>query len=115
MSGTYTIYTITNTANGRIYIGSSKDVKKRWMVHKYDLNNNCHINPRLLDDWNLFSEAAFEFKVIESGLDQVSAVEKENELLARYFDNGIACYNSVSKSNSRPKTKPRAIPFWKKV
>ena len=31
---TSAVYKITNTITGDFYIGSSKDVKRRWAVHK---------------------------------------------------------------------------------
>ena len=44
------VYKITNTVTGDFYIGSSKDVKQRWAVHKCQSKwNECPNNPMYLD------------------------------------------------------------------
>ena len=44
------IYKITNTVTGDFYIGSSKDVKKRWNEHKRkSVWNECPNNPMYID------------------------------------------------------------------
>lgn len=63
--GTCGVYSITNIIDGRKYIGSSKDIKKRLYKHTYDLNMNQHHNERLQKAWNTFGEDNFKFKVAE--------------------------------------------------
>ena len=41
------IYKITNLKNGKFYIGSSKDMDRRWYEHINELNKNIHINKKL--------------------------------------------------------------------
>lgn len=41
------VYKIINTINGKIYIGSSKDIDRRWSEHVRALELNAHINPHL--------------------------------------------------------------------
>ena len=36
------IYTIKNIINGKFYLGSSKNIEKRWNRHLYELRNNRH-------------------------------------------------------------------------
>ena len=44
------VYKITNTITGDFYIGSSKDVKRRWASHKCTSTwNKCKNNPMYLD------------------------------------------------------------------
>lgn len=43
ISGVYAI----QSADGRLYIGSSVDVKKRWIEHRSRLRNGKHDNPIL--------------------------------------------------------------------
>lgn len=54
------IYAILNMVNGKIYIGSSLSIGKRWYVHK-KYRGNC----RIQDDWKLYGDSAFEFRVLE--------------------------------------------------
>lgn len=59
------IYKITNTKNGKVYIGQSVDIDKRFKQHKKLLRNNNHINCRLQDDWNIYGEDSFKFEILE--------------------------------------------------
>lgn len=59
------IYKIENNINGKVYIGQSVDVDKRFKAHKTLLRNNEHFNYRLQDDWNSYGEDAFSFSIIE--------------------------------------------------
>lgn len=56
------IYKITNTANGKVYIGQSVNIKHRWACHKYELENNVHKNPHLQRAYNQ-NPNAFKFEI----------------------------------------------------
>lgn len=57
------IYSITNTQNGKTYIGSSVNIRIRWRRHKLALREGKHKNPHLQAAWNKYGEAAFVFEV----------------------------------------------------
>ncbi|MNC06426.1 Phage regulatory protein Rha [compost metagenome] len=59
------IYCICNVIDGRKYIGSSKDIKKRLSRHVNDLENNTHHNSRLQEAWNTYGQNCFRFSVLE--------------------------------------------------
>lgn len=59
------VYKITNQANGKFYIGSSKDIEQRFNEHKMMLKNNKHVNIILQRSWNKYSEQNFSFTVLE--------------------------------------------------
>jgi group I intron endonuclease len=59
------IYQIKNLIDNKIYIGSAVNFRKRWRLHRYQLNNNSHDNRHLQNAWNKYSSEAFEFKIIE--------------------------------------------------
>jgi len=44
------VYKITNTKNGKVYIGKSIDVNNRWKTHRRYLDNNNHYNYKLQED-----------------------------------------------------------------
>lgn len=71
------IYKIVNTKNGKFYIGSAKNIHKRWMRHLNDLKNNKHCNILLQRSFIKYGESYFKIEVIE----------KTNDLLTReqYF------------------------------
>ena len=58
------IYRITNKRNGRVYIGSSQDVKTRMRKHRWKLNRDKHENVALQNGWNKHGEDSFEFSVV---------------------------------------------------
>lgn len=58
------IYKITNTKNGKVYIGQSVDLTSRINNHKRDLRRNKHVNSLLQKDYNKFGEDAFTFEPI---------------------------------------------------
>lgn len=60
------IYSILNTSNGKIYIGQSRDIEKRWSNHKSALRNNHHKSSHLQSAWNKYGEDAFEFNILEN-------------------------------------------------
>lgn len=59
------LYKITNTRNGKFYIGSSIDTRKRFKQHKRSLKGKTHHNKHLQYSWNKYGADAFVFHVIE--------------------------------------------------
>ena len=49
------IYCIENLVNHRKYIGMSRDIKRRWIEHRTELNHNQHDNQYLLNPNNYLS------------------------------------------------------------
>lgn len=58
------VYLITNTTNGKLYVGSSVHVQNRWGQHRHDLRRGRHDNGYLQRAWNKYGEAAFEFSLV---------------------------------------------------
>lgn len=59
------IYKITNTVTGDFYIGSSKDIMKRWREHRNTHNRTKYPNNRLYQDMEKYSTDTFTFEVLE--------------------------------------------------
>jgi len=60
------IYKIICKPTGKFYIGSSIDIKRRWVSHKSELKRNIHRNSYLQRAWNKYSEENFELQIIET-------------------------------------------------
>lgn len=58
------IYQIKNNINGKIYIGSAKNIETRWRRHKSDLANKKHGNSHLQCAYDLYGEDAFTFSIL---------------------------------------------------
>lgn len=70
------IYQIKNLINGKIYIGQSIDIEKRWSTHRTELKYNNHHNIHLQSAWNKYGEDNFEFSVLEEcNFDQLNQRE----------------------------------------
>jgi group I intron endonuclease len=73
------VYSITNTANNKIYIGSSVNISKRFIGHRNALNKGNHENSHLQRAWVKYGIESFSFAVLceaESGQD-VRSLEQQ--------------------------------------
>lgn len=59
------VYKITNTITGDFYIGSSRNVKKRWTNHKAPSTWAIHPNVKLYQDMVQFGLNNFKFEILE--------------------------------------------------
>ena len=59
------VFQIRNTANGKIFIGSSTDLEKIWNRHRAQLNFGGHPNQGLQKDWQTLGEEAFVYEILE--------------------------------------------------
>ena len=70
------IYCIQNSKNGKIYIGSAVDLKRRRREHFSRLEKKIHNNRLLQRSYNKYGKSFFHFYVIE-------AVKEKKDLLTR--------------------------------
>lgn len=59
------IYRIENLINHKSYIGQSVNIYSRWILHKWELNNDKHNNQHLLRSWRKYGADNFKFTIIE--------------------------------------------------
>ena len=76
------IYKITNTITGDFYIGSSKDVKRRWNEHKFPSRWNRYSNSQLYKDMQKYGLDKFELQILEE-VEPCSLKEKEQQYIER--------------------------------
>ena len=82
------VYKITNTITNDFYIGSSKDVKLRWAVHKCQSTwNQCPNNPMYLD-MQKYGVDKFDFEILE-----VVEVKQLKEMEQRFIETLKPTYN----------------------
>lgn len=59
------IYVITNCANGKEYVGRTKDLEKRELQHWRSLQNGSHVNNHLQKAYSKYGRDTFCFAVLE--------------------------------------------------
>ena len=59
------IYKLVNLVNGKIYIGSTKNMRMRLWKHRALLRHNKHHNPHLQASWNKYGEGNFDYCILE--------------------------------------------------
>lgn len=80
------VYGIFCSVNGRIYVGSALNIKRRWLEHKSTLNRKVSHSQYLQRAWNKYGAEAFIFIVLE--LVDVLALEvKELEWINHFKSN----------------------------
>ena len=106
------IYAIRNVVNGKVYIGRTKNFKRRYKQYLYDFSNDRYrsVNKYLLKSYKKYGEDNFEFEPIfycftesESIVLEVEFMKKFNSL-DREFGYNLRCDSdggmTVSKSTS---------------
>ena len=93
------LYKTTCLVNGKFYIGSSKNIEKRWYTHRRDFKT--HKNQSILQRaWNKHGSDKFTFEIIEEcANDQKICFEREQyylDLLKPYLAIG---YNIETKAS----------------
>jgi group I intron endonuclease len=98
------VYAIVNCVDGKVYIGSSTDLKKRAHDHLYLLRSNQHPNPHLQYAFNKNGEAAFEMRILQE-------VACEEELLPaeQYWMDYTQCYDHECGYNIDPSAERKFI------
>lgn len=77
------IYCIKNKINGKVYIGSSNNIERRFKRHKTELNTKKHSNKYLEKAYNKYGEENFEFIILEL-CNEEELIQKEIFFISKY-------------------------------
>lgn len=79
------IYRITNTINGKVYIGSAKDFEKRWKRHRNDATAGKHSSILFQRSWDKYGGDSFVFEIVERiEYDKTSILMREDYWMGVY-------------------------------
>lgn len=93
------IYQIRNIKNNKLYIGSSKDIEKRWKQHLAQLKKGNHHSSKLQNSYNHAKDKnIFEFSVIEEIIDNNKLKEREQYYID-LFNSYHVGYNCCEKTD----------------
>ena len=91
------VYEIVNIVNGKRYIGSTSNFKRRWTLHCYDLKRGSHHGAVLQRAWNKYGATSFKFNIL-------LICAKDRDILQMYeqqcFDAFKPEYNSAPIAGS---------------
>lgn len=91
------VYTIENTATGKLYVGSAAiSFSKRWNVHRCLLRKGLHHSKHLQAAWNMHGEEAFVFSILVE-TDPEYAVHEE-----QFWINTLCTYDRTYGYNAAP-------------
>ena len=76
------IYVIRNTENNKVYVGSAKNISKRWHIHLSHLKQHKHHSQHLQRAWNLQKGQGFELEIIEEVVDYSLLLSREQHYIA---------------------------------
>lgn len=75
------VYQILTQVNGKRYIGSAVNIRKRWQTHLSDLRCQRHSNCHLQRAFEKYGEHAFSFSVLECIEDFAQLIPREQHFL----------------------------------
>lgn len=117
------VYLIRNTVNGKVYVGSSIHVEKRFRKHASDLKAGRHRSRHLQSAWEFYGEDCFEFCLMElchpsmlllveqSYIDRYRSYDRENG-----YNTCMIAGNSLGvKRSEETKQKLRELNTGKKI
>lgn len=94
------IYKIENLKNGKIYVGQSVNIRKRFHVHKSTLINRKHINEHLQRSFNRDGMKNFKFSVLEEVKDRRKSLTKREQYWIDFYKSFRSVYNQRPIENS---------------
>ncbi len=94
------IYAFTNKLNGKRYVGSAINLRRRYKKHLSQLNNGNHHSAKFQHAWAKYGAEQFEFIVLELVEDPSALIGREQFWIDSYDAFGAAGYNMCPKAGS---------------
>ena len=98
------VYIIRNSKDVRVYIGSSKNIIKRFGDHMSALLRNKHINPEMQKTYDEFGMSSFTLDILEICTDISKLYDVEQKYLDEYSEKPLYNRSRTSKGCSTTDT-----------
>ena len=95
------VYVITNTQDGRFYIGSSNNIYARKARHKRDLLNGTHNNVHMQNAWNKYGADVFSFQIL-TVCDESQRLEIEQKEIDEAIKRNPNCLYNIAMNTLAP-------------
>lgn len=102
------VYKIVNTVTGEFYIGSSKNIKRRWSNHKCKSTWKNNPNSKLYKDMQRFGIDKFKFEIIEKTTELKQREQYWMNLLKPKYNNYNAKGVNVERCKATAKARGKA-------
>lgn len=111
---THCIYRIVCFKTGKVYVGQTREYKRRSNAHFNNLRKNKHHSAKLQNAFNKYGEKSFFIERIENDIPRETIDEREEYWIA-HFNSFYDGYN-MTPNASIPSCKGRPIPcIWNSV
>ena len=95
------VYMIRNIVNGKVYIGSSVNVERRFGDHRRSLRRGTHTSRYLQNAWNKHGEQSFVF-VAKTECEEACLLDVEQEYMDLYLSYDSDCGYNICEKAGRP-------------
>jgi hypothetical protein len=95
------IYSIRCHANGKLYVGQSVNIRRRFFTHRSGLRKGKNGNPILQRCWDKYGEASFDFQVVELCPSEVLTEREAYYIQKLGASNGVGGFN-INAANDNP-------------
>ena len=73
----YYEYVFKNIVTGKVYVGTTKNPKKRWQNHRYCMKAGKHTVEQLNKDYATYGKESFTFQILQEYDDRIKAYTLE--------------------------------------
>lgn len=95
LTNVWGIYKILNTINGKFYIGSTNNLRKRLYEHYRELNLGTHTNKHLQAAWIKYGKEGFKFQILETIKDTSNFTNEDLRQLETDYIQKTQCYKDT--------------------
>ena len=97
------VYKITNSADGKIYVGASHDIRKRLRAHLELLRRSEHPSAKLQGAYDAYGESALGFEVLEFCPPETTLEREQTWLISTRCCDPKIGYNTCEVAGPPPK------------
>lgn len=95
------VYLIQNITNGKVYVGSSVHIGKRWRQHQFSLKRGLHSSVHLQNAWDKYGRESFVCRLVIE-CEESDLLCREQEVIDLYLAYDRECGYNICDQAGRP-------------